>query len=67
MKWYICNRHLIYSILILIQINRELKLKQPDIWKHMKQKRENISKLVYERKKIEAETRYIQELKEISR
>ena len=30
---------------------------------HMKQKRENISKLVYERKKVEAETRYIQEMR----
>ena len=40
-----------------------IKIETARYMEHMKQKREDISKLVYERKKIEAETRYIQELR----
>ena len=40
-----------------------IKIETARYMEHMKQKREDISKLVYERKRIEAETRYIQELR----
>ena len=40
-----------------------IKIETVRYLEHMKRKRENINKLVYERKKVEAETRYIQEMR----